>query len=68
LPHQNSASTDAYGAVGNWADPDKGRSYHKLKDDGKEFEAEISFTESDTGALDELVVQCRKLSIDCFKI
>ncbi|MFZ2209217.1 MAG: hypothetical protein WAV22_11170 [Porticoccaceae bacterium] len=68
LPHQNRTSTDSYGAVVNWADPNKGRSYKNLKDDEEKFEAEISFSEDDAGALDELVERCRKVNIECFKI
>jgi hypothetical protein len=66
FPHRNRASTDAYGAVVNWADPEKGRSYEVCKDEEEELEAKIFFSEKDTGAEDELVARCRKVGIECF--
>lgn len=68
LPHSNSTSTDAIGAVRIWADPEKGRSYETLKDKGEDLEVIIAYSESDEFAENELVTRCRKLGIDCYRM
>lgn len=68
LLHKNRTSTDAIGAVVNWADPKLGRSYDKCKDEDEELEVIVEFSADDTKAIDELVTRCRKLGIDCFII
>jgi hypothetical protein len=64
----NQPSTDAYGVVTTWSGPEKDRDYRKLKDEGALFEARLTFSDDDRGALDELFAKCAKLDLECSEI